>query len=90
MSATPAAALQQPPLTDAWRRSLVLLILAFAWLGALYRDTALAMFTIWMRSETFQHCFVIVPIVLWLIWQKRARLAQIAHAATGFDHRPGP
>ena len=77
MSATPATFLPGQPLTGAWRRALVLLVLAFAWLGVLYRDTALAMFTIWMRSETFQHCFVIVPIVLWLIWQKRARLAQM-------------
>ena len=77
MSATPATYMPGQPLAIAWRRALVLLVLAFAWLGALYRDTALAMFTIWMRSETFQHCFVIVPIVLWLVWQKRARLAQI-------------
>jgi len=78
MSSVPAAALQQQPLAGAWRRALVLLGLAFVWLGALYRDTAASMFAIWMRSETFQHCFLIVPIVLWLIWQKRARLAQIA------------
>ncbi len=77
MSATPATDMPGQPLAIAWRRALVLLVLAFAWLGVLYRDTALAMFTIWMRSETFQHCFVIVPIVLWLVWQKRARLAQI-------------
>ena len=61
----------------AWRRSLFMLGVVLVWLGYLYRDTAVAMFNIWMRSETFQHCFVIVPISLWLVWRKRTRLAQI-------------
>lgn len=62
----------------AWPRSLALLGLVMVWLGYLYRDTAMAMFTIWLRSETFQHCFVIVPISAWLIWRQRAHLAPIA------------
>lgn len=62
---------------SAWPRSLALLGLVAVWLGYLYRETAMAMFVIWMRSETFQHCFVIVPISVWLVWRKRARLAQI-------------
>jgi len=65
---------------DAWPRSLALVGVVIVWLAYLYRDTALAMFTIWMRSETFQHCFVIVPISGWLIWRKRAHLARIAPA----------
>ncbi len=33
------------------------------------------MVAIWSRSETFTHAFLVVPIVLWLIWQRRDELA---------------
>jgi exosortase A len=37
--------------------------------------TTLSMIAIWQRSETFQHCFAVLPIVLWLIWRDRQVLA---------------
>ncbi len=43
----------------------------------LYWRTASAMVTIWYRSETFTHAFVVPPIVLWLIWRRRFDLARI-------------
>lgn len=36
-----------------------------------YRDTFMAMVSIWDRSETFAHGFVIAPISAWLIWRRR-------------------
>jgi exosortase A len=33
--------------------------------------------SIWHRSETFAHGYVVVPIVLWLVWAKRDELARI-------------
>ena len=42
----------------------------------LFYDTAAAMVGIWMRSETFAHAFLVPPIVLWLVWRRRADLAQ--------------
>ncbi len=41
------------------------------WIGYMYRDTALSLISIWERSATFTHCFLVVPIALWLIWRKR-------------------
>jgi len=35
------------------------------------------MVAIWGRSDTFAHGFVVLPIVLWLVWRARARLAAI-------------
>jgi exosortase A len=32
---------------------------------------------IWSRSETFTHAFLVPPIVLWLIWRQRERLATL-------------
>lgn len=39
-----------------------------------YWDTAASIVAIWERSGTFAHGYVIVPISLWLIWQRRAAL----------------
>ncbi len=58
-----------------WRPALVVLVLLLVWVLYLYRDTAVAMVTIWEQSETFTHGFLVPPIVLWLIWRKRALLA---------------
>ena len=37
---------------------------SLAWVLVIHGETTLAMATIWWRSETFAHGFVIVPIVL--------------------------
>ncbi len=54
-----------------------LLAMFFAVVGILlvYRDTAESIVAIWIRSETFTHGFVVIPICLWLGWRKRAELA---------------
>ena len=51
-------------------------VLVVAVLLALFHETAAAMVGIWMRSETFAHAFLVPPISLWLIWRRRAELAQ--------------
>ena len=58
-----------------WRSSFTALVLLLAWTLFLYRDTGIAMVSIWARSETFTHCFLVLPIVLWLIWRRRRALA---------------
>ena len=68
----------------AWRTALPLLILALGAILLLYRDTAVAMVTIWYRSETFTHAFVVPPIVAWLIWRKRAELTRYTPQATSW------
>ena len=59
----------------AWRVALPLLVLVLACILLLYRDTAIAMVTIWYRSGTFTHAFMVPPIVLWLIGRRRQELA---------------
>ncbi|HJW51663.1 MAG TPA: exosortase A [Burkholderiaceae bacterium] len=41
----------------------------------IFWPTTESMVEIWRRSETFQHCFAVIPIVLWLVWDQRDRLA---------------
>jgi len=50
-------------------------LLAIALLFVLFRDTAAAMVSIWLGSETFKHAFLVAPISLWLVWGRRAELA---------------
>ena len=51
-------------------------LLPLALLLALFYDTAAAMVSIWMRSDTFAHAALVPPIALWLVWRRRANLAQ--------------
>lgn len=53
--------------------------LAFAWvciLALFWRDAA-DMAVIWWNSSTFNHCLLILPILWWLVDQRRAELAKL-------------
>ena len=63
-----------------WRITLPALLLLWAALLLLYRDTAIGMVQIWLRSDTFAHAIVVPPIVLWLVVRQRHALAAIAPA----------
>ncbi len=67
-----------------WGRVLVILGLVLSALVALYFETAWSMVSTWLRSDTYAHGFLIVPISLWLIWEKRASLAAVAPRPTLF------
>jgi len=43
----------------------------------LYHETVLSMVTIWVRSETFAHGLLILPISLWLVWSRRDYLVAV-------------
>jgi exosortase A len=58
-----------------WRQAISALALLIVWILVLYRDTGIGMVTIWARSETFTHAFLVLPISLWLIWRKRQDIA---------------
>lgn len=57
-----------------WALLLTLLPLAAYW------STAVSIVEIWARSETFAHGYLIVPISLWLAWQRRERLRALTPA----------
>ena len=77
----PLRALTPDELARSWRATSLALVLALAWVLLLYRESALAMVAIWARSDTFAHAFVVPPIVLWLVWRRRAQLVQMAPRA---------
>jgi exosortase A len=41
-----------------------------------YWQTVASIVVIWVRSQTFAHGFVVVPICIWLAWRRRDELAQ--------------
>jgi len=40
-----------------------------------FHSSVSAAVRVWEVSPTYSHCFLIIPIVLWLIWERRATLA---------------
>jgi len=54
------------------------LLLLGTWIAAWHSGTASTMVAKWIDSETFTHGFLVVPIVLYLVWCKRDRLAELS------------
>ena len=64
-------------LTSVARRPAVLaVVIAVVGILGVHAETAASIVSIWWRSETFAHGFVVVPVGLWLVWQRRAVLEQ--------------
>ena len=61
-----------------WRTALPVYVVLLVSIIGLYFDTAHAIVTLWIRSETFTHGFLVPPIVMWLVWRHRQTIAQIA------------
>ncbi len=49
-------------------------ILCLICLG-IYWDAATSMVSVWLSSETYKHCFLIIPIVIYLFWERKQDLA---------------
>ncbi len=62
----------------AWRPALITLTAAVVAVIVVYFDTFAAMVSVWWRSSTFNHAFLIVPISGYLVWMKRHELAQMS------------
>ncbi|TVO73574.1 exosortase A [Sedimenticola selenatireducens] len=60
-----------------WSSAIPVLILMLVGLLAIFYETVWSMVSIWYRSETFAHGFIILPITLWLIWEKRKVLSTL-------------
>jgi exosortase A len=70
-----AAILARP--ASAWQRHLPATALTVAGLLLLFGRDAADMATIWWSSSTYEHCLLILPLIGWLVWQRRAVLAGI-------------
>ena len=57
-----------------WHTAWLLVAVALAIVAGAYWDTFASIVLIWSRSGTFTHGFLIVPIVVFLVWQQRVEL----------------
>jgi exosortase A len=62
------------------RSTLLALGLVLVALGVLYRDVAVKLVHDWATDDNYSHGFLIVPVALYLVWERRGRLAAIAPA----------
>jgi exosortase A len=65
------------PANANWPVALALIVAAIAIILAIYWRTGESIVAIWWRSETFAHGFLIIPITLFLIWNRRHEVAKI-------------
>ena len=63
-----------------WRNALISFGLLLLTVAVLYWETAASIVAIWIRSETYTHGFLILPISFYLVWQRRAQLRQMVPA----------
>ena len=59
------------------KQSLTLIFFIILVVPALFYQTTLAMAEVWWVNETFTHGFLIFPITLWLIWEKKDHLSKL-------------
>ncbi|HKX65290.1 MAG TPA: exosortase A [Rhizomicrobium sp.] len=71
------------PLTaKAWIRHTLALAALLCLTLIAFRSSVSAALTVWWVSPTYSHCFLIIPIVLWLIWEKRPALESVSPTLT--------
>ena len=63
-----------------WRTPATLTIALVLAVFAIFWQTSWSIVSIWIRSETFTHGFLILPISAYLIWQRRKDLLQYTPA----------
>jgi exosortase A len=69
------------PLAQGWRVHLAALGAAGGAILLLFARDAVDMARLWWTSTTFNHCFLVVPIILWLVWQRLPELRALAPRA---------
>jgi len=75
-----ALALPEPnrAVSTAWLRHGAALTALLLFTLITFRASIAAAVQVWQVSPTYSHCFLIIPIVVWLIWEKRAVLGTLA------------
>jgi len=77
LAAVSAGDAQRAAIDPGWRLALPLVAGALVAVLAIHAATVESIVSIWWRSETFAHGFLVVPIVLALIWRRRRVLSML-------------
>ena len=78
MTALPPAPNSRPAVRSAalrWRPALLLIGLAGVAFGFVFRADAAAAAKVWIDSTAFNHCFLILPLIAFLLWERRSAIS---------------
>ena len=67
------------PATDAgpWRAALVRVMVAVIAIVAIFARDVADMAVIWWNDTTFNHCLIVLPLIGWVAWERRAEVAPL-------------
>ena len=68
-------------LRQAWRRHGIAFAATLVGLLLLFRRDVAELAHIWWTSTTYGHCLFVLPVLGWLVWQRREGLAQVRPVA---------
>jgi exosortase A len=67
--------LAEAGLVDAWRSGAAVAIgVGLIALGLLFHTEIAGAVTVWQNSTAYNHCFLVIPIVIYLLWERRETL----------------
>src|SRR5215472_7826263 len=56
---------------DAWRRAAIGIVVVLVALGFIFRAEAETAIYVWVNSDAYNHCFLVLPVAAYLLWQRR-------------------
>ncbi len=68
----------ETPLAGQWWTASATLALGLTGLIVLFWETAASAVRTWYSSDSYNHCFLIIPVCAYLIWRRREVFAQVA------------
>jgi exosortase A len=69
-----------PAHANGWTYAVAALAVCCLALGLIFRQEFVGAYRVWLDSATYNHCFLIIPISLYMIWQRRHALASLSPA----------
>ncbi len=68
-------------LSAQWRVSMLIWLAMIAMLVVMFWPTCTSLFHIWNDNVSYQYCFLISPIIAWLVYERRKELVQLVPRA---------
>lgn len=69
-------------LAPGWRPALVLIGVAALAFGVVFQRDVNGAVQVWIQSTAYNHCFLILPLVGYLLWDRRAVIASVSPSPT--------
>ena len=63
---------------SSWPTAVGVIAVCLLAMGLIFQEEVIGAFRVWMDSATYNHCFLIIPIALYMIWQRRHEIAPLS------------